>query len=79
MANGASASAVGRELGIPQPTVRRWARQAGIAIQHQSRCPKLSMLDKHRVIYEMLMAGTYSVAQIAAQAGVCTSTVYNRR
>lgn len=37
------------------------------------------MMDKHRVIYEMLMAGTYSVAQIAAQAGVCTSTVYNRR
>ena len=30
IANGASASAVGRDLGIPSPTVRRWARQAGI-------------------------------------------------
>ena len=79
IANGASASAVGRELGIPQPTVSRWARQAGLKIQHQSHCPKVSMMDKHRVIYEMLIAGTYSVAQIAAQAGVCTSTVYNQR
>ncbi|WP_342626531.1 helix-turn-helix domain-containing protein [Corynebacterium vitaeruminis] len=26
IANGASASAVGRDLGIPSPTVRRWAR-----------------------------------------------------
>ncbi|MCQ9171745.1 helix-turn-helix domain-containing protein, partial [Corynebacterium amycolatum] len=79
IANGASASAVGRELGIPQPTVRRWARQAGIAIQHQSHYPKVSMQHKHRVIYEMLIAGTYSVAEIAAQAGVCTTTVYNQR
>ncbi|WP_232250634.1 hypothetical protein [Corynebacterium amycolatum] len=79
IANGASASAVGRDLAIPAPTVRRWARQAGIEIQHQSHCPKVSMMDKHRVIYEMLMAGTYSVAEIAAQAGVCTTTVYNRR
>lgn len=77
IANGASASAVGRDLAIPQPTVSRWARQAGIEIQHQSHYPKVSMKHKHRVIYEMLMAGTYSVAQIAAQAGVCTSTVYN--
>ncbi|MCQ9128297.1 helix-turn-helix domain-containing protein, partial [Corynebacterium amycolatum] len=79
IANGASASAVGRDLAIPAPTVRRWARQAGIEIQHQSHYPKVSMMDKHRVIYEMLMAGSYSVAQIAAQAGVCTTTVYNRR
>ncbi|MCQ9351390.1 helix-turn-helix domain-containing protein, partial [Corynebacterium sp. 5QC2CO] len=74
IANGASASAVGRELGIPQPTVSRWARQAGLKIQHQSHYPKVSMMDKHRMIYEMLIAGEYSVAQIAAQAGVCTST-----
>ncbi|TXS71069.1 IS30 family transposase, partial [Corynebacterium sp. LK11] len=32
IANGASASAVGRDLAIPSPTVRRWARQAGIEI-----------------------------------------------
>ena len=79
VANGASASAVGRELGVSQRTVSRWARQAGISLQHQSHRPQEAMKHKHQTIYEMLTAGTHSVAEIAAQAGVCTSTVYNQR
>lgn len=37
------------------------------------------MKHKHQIIYEMLSLMAHTLAQIGAQAGVCTSTGYNQR